>query len=60
MIDFNVGVSVSTNYEIKHIDSDYFNGELQNCVSQQNKQKLPNINQTSSLKKNIRPKTLSH
>lgn len=28
MIDHNVGVSVSTTYEIKRIDSDYFNGEL--------------------------------
>jgi restriction system protein len=27
MIDFNVGVSVKTRYEIKHIDSDYFTEE---------------------------------
>ena len=27
MIDYNLGVSVSVNYEIKRIDSDYFEEE---------------------------------
>lgn len=27
MIDYNVGVSIAANYEIKRIDSDYFSEE---------------------------------